>query len=244
MTNEINQIRVRKYGNEFDKARYSYLQVYAIIFMLLATCAWFTVIYIMMSNITIDRIPYIFLFLTSSGCFLMSIAYLMMRSKMRKLDKYQEEIIDCVYDSLEMSHVHIWKQGKQLKSIENKLEKVIEHNMKLRSEVSSILYLQFRHNMCPTLEEFKTLAGTLESDIADIGLRDELYQKLQDNHITTPLAFFKAEKCLLLEGVLSDGEYYEIYKAICAQYPMIKELDRVPDLLINISDSMNNYSIS
>lgn len=94
-----------------------------------------------------------------------------------------------------------------------------------------------------SFDEFKTLAGTLGSDIAEIGLRDELYRKLQDNYITTPLSFFKSDSWLLEEGVLNDDEYYEIYKAIRTKYPEIKELDRVPSLLLNVSDSMKDYQI-
>ena len=84
---------------------------------------------------------------------------------------------------------------------------------------------------------------TLEGDIAEVGLRDELYRKLQDNYITTPLSFFKSDSWLLEEGVLNDDEYDGIYKAIRTKYPEIKELDRVPNLLLNVSDSMKDYQM-
>lgn len=97
--------------------------------------------------------------------------------------------------------------------------------------------------MCPTTEELAEILRALESDIDEVGLRDELYRKLQDNYITTPLSFFKSDSWLLEEGVLNDDEYYETYKAIHAKYPVLKELDRVPGLLLNVSDSMEDYQI-
>ena len=134
MLDKINEIRNRKYDSEFDKAVYYNLKVIAIVFMLLAIGGWLVVFYIMMSNVTVESIPKAYLFLTSSGCFAMCIAYLVMRSKMRKLDKYQENIIDCVYDSLEMFHNHMYKHDRLLKSIEDKLENEMKCNIKLRSE--------------------------------------------------------------------------------------------------------------
>lgn len=134
MLDKINEIRNRKYDSEFDKAVYYNLKVIAIVFMLLAIGGWLVVFYIMMSNVTVESIPKAYLFLTSAGCFAMCIAYLVMRSKMRKLDKDQEDIIDCVYDLLEMFHNHMYKHDRLLKSIEDKLENEMKCNIKLRSE--------------------------------------------------------------------------------------------------------------
>ena len=97
--------------------------------------------------------------------------------------------------------------------------------------------------MCPTTEELAEILRVLESDIDEVGLRDELYQKLQDHYITTPLSFFKSENWLLQADILNDDEYYETYKAIHAKYPALKELDRVPGLLLNISDSIEDYQL-
>lgn len=80
-----------------------------------------------------------YLFVTSTGCLVMSVAYLVMRKKLQKLDEYQEEIVQSVYDCLEMFHSHIHKQGKQMKSIEEKLDKAAEQHIKLRSGLSSNL---------------------------------------------------------------------------------------------------------
>ncbi len=244
MTDKINSIRKQKYDSEFDKPEYYKLKGFAFMFMLCASMGWLIVFYSMMKNRSIYILHNMYLLATSTGCLVMSIAYIVLRSKLRKLDKYQEDIIDCVHYSLEMFHNHISKQGKLLKSIDAKLDNEIEHNVKLESKVDSLLYLQFRHYMCPSLDELKALSRTLEGDIAEIGLCDELYQKLLDIHVTTPLAFFKSADSMLLDGVLSDDEYYDILKTIHAQYPMINELDRVPDLLLNVSDSMKDYTIS
>ena len=97
--------------------------------------------------------------------------------------------------------------------------------------------------MCPTTVELAEILRVLESDIDEVGLRDELYQKLQDHYITTPLSFFKSENWLLQADILNDDEYYETYKAIHAKYPALKELDRVPGLLLNISDSIEDYQL-
>ena len=243
MTEKINQIRKRKYDSEFDNPKYFKIKGFATMFIILAACGWLVVLYGIMKHKSIYFLHNMYLFATSTGCLVMSIAYLIMRSKLRKLDKYQEEIVQCVYDSLEMFNNHIQRQGQQIKRIEEKLDTAAEQHIKLRSELSSNLYLQFRHYMCPTMEDFRALAGTLETDITEVGLRDELYQKLQDHYITTPLSFFKSENWLLQADILNDDEYYETYKAIHAKYPVLKELDRVPNLLLNISDSMEDYQL-
>ena len=243
MTDKINSIRKHKYDSEFDKPRYFKLKGFASMFILLAGCAWMLILW----GITRDKSIYIlhnmYLFATSTGCLVMSVAYLVMRKKLQKLDEYQEEIVQSVYDCLDIFHSHIHNQGKQMKSIEEKLDKAAEQHIKLRSGLSSNLYLQFRHYMCPTTEELAEILRALESDIDKVGLRDELYQKLQDHYITTPLSFFKSENWLLQADILNDDEYYETYKAIHAKYPVLKELDRVPGLLLNISDSMEDYQL-
>lgn len=243
MTHKINQIRKRKYDSEFDSPKYFKIKGFATMFILLAGCGWMIVLYGIMKHKSIYFLHNLYLFTTSTGCLVMSIAYLIMRSNLRKLDKYQEEIVQCVYDSLEMFHSHIHRQDQQIKRIEEKLDTAAEQHIKLRSELSSNLYLQFRHYMCPTMEDFRALAGTLESDIAEVGLRDELYQKLQKHYISTPLSFFKSENWLLQVEILNDDEYYEIYKAIHAKYPVLKELDLVPELLLNVSNSMEDYQL-
>lgn len=243
MADKIKQIRKHKYDSEFDKPKYFKIKGFATMFMLLAVCGWIIIFLTIMKNKSVYILHNAYLFGTSTGCLVMSIAYLVMRSKLRKLDKYQEDIIQCVCDSLHMLRTHIHMQDWAIRRINDKLEKADEQHVKLGSEFKSSLYLQFRHYMCPTIEEFAVIGRVLESDIAEVGLRYELYQKLQEHNITTPLSFFKSENWLLQEDILNDDEYYETYKAIHAKYPEIKELDRVPNLLLNISDSMKDYQL-
>lgn len=107
--------------------------------------------------------------------------------------------------------------------------------------MDSTLYLQFRHYMCPTNEEFESLMGALEGSISRMNLSDELYQKLKDNHVTTPLGIYKIEDWMRDTGTSSATEYYELYQKVYELHPMLKELDRVPDLLLNVSHSLDNY---
>ena len=243
MKDKINAIRNKKHGNATDNIMDNIVRILSAVFLIAAIGGLLMVLVFFRSNLTVSSLHNMYLFITSIGCLAMSVAYVNVRSKLRKLDKYQEDMINCFYDSMEMSHDHMHKQDKQMKSIEEKLDTAAEQHIKLRSEGKSNLYLQFRHYMCPTTEELAEILRALESDIDEVGLRSELYQKLQDHYITTPLSFFKSENWLLQVNILTDDEYYEIYKAIHAKYPVLKELDRVPNLLLNISDSMEDYQL-
>lgn len=241
MTDEINAARNHKYHSVFDNPKYYNVKVFASLFILLALCGWLLVFYILMKNATLDTLDHLYLFLTSSGCLAMSVAYIVMRRKLKKLDQYQEEIIQCVYDSLELVKIHLEEYKHDIIGVDAKAQRIIEQNKKLRSLVDSILYLQFRHYMCPTNEEFESLMGALEGSISRMDLSDELYEKLKDNYVTTPLGIYKIEDWLRDTGTCSTNEYYELYQKVYELHPMLKELDRVPDLLLNVSHSLDNY---
>lgn len=243
MTDEINKIRNNKYHSVFDDPKYYNVTVFASLFILIALCGWLLVFYMMMKNATIDNLDHLYLFMTSSGCLAMSVAYIVMRRKMKNLDQYQEEIIQCIYDYLELMEGHMKEHQQDIKNVDDKSQRIIEQNMRLRSIVDSILYLQFRHYMCPTNEEFKSLMGALEGDISKMDLPDELYQKLKDNSVITPLGIYRIGDWLMDAGICSTEEYYGLFQKIYEHYPLLKELDRVPSLLLNISDSVDNYQL-
>lgn len=241
MTDEINAVRNHKYHSVFDDPKYYNVAVFASLFILLALCGWALLLCMMMKNATVDTLDHLCLFLTSSGCLAMSVAYLVMRSKLKKLDQYQEEIIQCVYDSLELMQDHMNVHRQDIKDVDDNVQRILGQNTKLRSVSDSMLYLIFRNCLCPSDEQFKSLMGALERDISKMDLPDELYQKLKDNDVTTPLGIYRAEDWLLDTGICSTEEYYGLLQKIYELHPMLKELDRVPDLLLNVSDSADNY---
>ena len=241
MTDEIRRIRNTKYESKFDNPEYTKLKFFAGIFIMFALCGWLIVFYNMIENTTVDTLDNIYLFLTSSFCLAMSVAYVVMRSKMKKLDQYQEELIQCVYDSIEIINEYIEDQSQKSKCIEEDLKKITKQNEAIISMSNSILYLQFRHYICPTNEEFESLMDALQGKIEKMNLREDLYQKLHENYVTTPLGIYKIEDWMRNTGICSAMDYYELYEKIYTLHPIIKEMDRVPDLFINIIDSLDSY---
>ena len=128
MTDEIRRIRNTKYESEFDNPEYTKLKFIAGIFIIFALCGWLIVFYNMIENTTVDTLDNIYLFLTSSFCLVMSVAYVVMRNKMKKLDQYQEELIQCVYDSIEIINECVEEQKQKSKCIEEDLKKIIKQN--------------------------------------------------------------------------------------------------------------------
>lgn len=130
MTDEINATRNNKFRSVFDNPKYYNVTVFASIFIFLALCGWILVFYILMKSATVDTLDHLYLFLTSTGCLVMSVAYIVMRRKMKKLDQYQEERIQCVYDTLELMKVHLEEHQHGIMGIDAKLKRIIEQNKK------------------------------------------------------------------------------------------------------------------
>lgn len=243
MTDEIRRIRNAKYDSEFDNPEYHRIKVVAVVFILLALCGWFVVFFNMIENTSVDTVDNLYLFITSSCCLAMSVAYIVMRRKMKKLDQYQEEIIQCVYDSIGLLNEYIEDQKQQSKGVEESLKKISKRNEAILSITKSILYLQFRHHMCPTNEEFESLMGALQGKIENMNLRDDLYQKLKENYVTTPIGIYRIEDWMTGTGICSTMDFLELYEKIYTLHPMIKEMDRVPDLFDNIICSLDSYKL-
>ena len=228
MTKNIEDLREKKFPNPFNSMIHPALRVFSELFLVMAAAGLVLCIFFAFYGKTLHSILVAYLYATSAGCLFMSLGYLIMRQKVKRMNKYQEELVQAIYDCL--------------KQVERQAERQDEQYIDLRSRLNSLTYMTFRHSMCPELEQFRSFMNAVESNLDLTDLSEQIKEKILYDEFTTPCSIVRSEEWLV--DYLDGEELFALYRKMHSRHPLIAELDIVPQLLRHVIDSADGYSLS
>lgn len=228
MTKDIENLRNMKFPDPLANPICALLGTLVPAFMAIAVSVFCATRLFASHSDRVDAVFTIALLMVSVGCIVMALGYLFLRRRLRRINRYQEEMVQAIYDCL--------------KQVERQAERQDEQYIDLRSRLNSLTYMTFRHSMCPELEQFRSFMNAVESNLDLTDLSEEIKEKILYDEFTTPCSIVRSEEWLV--DYLDGEELFALYRKMHSRHPLIAELDIVPQLLRHVIDSADGYSLS
>ena len=228
MTKDIENLRNMKFPDPLANPICALLGTLVPAFMAIAVSVFCATRLFASHSDRVDAVFTIALLMVSVGCIVMALGYLFLRSRLRRINRYQEEMVQAIYDCL--------------KEVEQQAERHDEQYNDLKSRLNTLIYMTFRHSMCPDVEQFRSFMKAVEGELDLTDLSQELKDKILYDGLTTPCAIIKSEEWLL--DYLDYEEFWTLYKKMYSLHPMILELDVIPQLLRHILEAADSYNLS
>ena len=227
MTKDIENLRSMKFPDPLANPNCALLGTLVPAFMAIAVSVFCATRLFASHSDRVDAVFTIALLMVSVGCIVMALGYLFLRSRLRRINRYQEEMVQAIYDCL--------------KEVEQQAERHDEQYNDLKSRLNTLIYMTFRHSMCPDVEQFRSFMNAIEGNLDLTDLSDEIKEKILYDGFTTPCAIVRSEEWLL--DYLDAEEFWTLYRKMYSRHPLIAELDVIPQLFRHVIDSADGYNL-
>lgn len=124
MTTDIRNLRNRKFSSPLTDPFHIHLHSIAIVSIILAFCGYVLVLACLIFIPGVKSLYLSYLIASCSGALIMSIACLVLRGKVKEMHIYQEQMVQAVYDSLELFQNCIKEQQNQNKEILSRIDAI------------------------------------------------------------------------------------------------------------------------
>lgn len=228
MTKNIKELRDKKFPNPFNSTLHPSFRVFPTLFVMIASAGFIFCGISAFCHKDLDSLLISYLYATSAGCLFMTLGYLAMRQKVKQMNQYQEEMVQAIYGCL--------------KEVEQQAERHDEQYNDLKSRLNTLIYMTFRHSMCPDVEQFRSFMNAIEGNLDLTDLSDEIKEKILYDGFTTPCAIVRSEEWHL--DYLDAEEFWTLYRKMYSRHPLIAELDVIPQLFRHVIDSADGYNLS
>ena len=230
MKERIQSISDKKFSSEFDKPHYFILRILGVFFISFGVLTYMISIVYMYYNASLDNFGDVHLFITASGCILMGICIIFIIYKSKKLDVYQTEMTQVMYDmAAEMSCIKdSLKTGTIYSKVLDRVIVVIQHMS--NTQINMI----FRTAICQDESEYEEFVRVLNTDIKN---------HVDDRNTLEILAV----ECLQTVGDVI--HYYHnlaldddtLEKTLRSLHPIIDNYFDYPHFLENIVTALDKY---
>ena len=226
MTKDIKALREKKFPNPFCDPPNPFLGGYILVFIVVAIIGFFiTCMYVFHADGFESKLL-LPLFVTSVGCISMTFGFIVVRKKVRSMNRYQEQLVQVVYDTLE----HFEREAKIHE----------QRYYDLKSRLNSITYLSFRNSMCPEIKQFKAFKNVVQGDLDQMDISSELIQNLNKIGVYSPEYIIRKRR-MISQSLGNDFDYLSLYKKACALHPLISQLNAIQYLFEHVLDSLEDY---